>query len=81
MQALVVLRTFNAQSGSRRAMAKAKGVRRRQQAGVKGVRQKLDHYQVLVLCAAGKKYPEIAAELGISIARVARIVGKQPPKR
>jgi hypothetical protein len=32
-------------------MAKAKRVRRRQQAGVKGVPQKLDHYRILVLKA------------------------------
>ena len=62
-------------------MAKANRVRRRRQAGVKGVPQKLDQYQVLVLCAAGKTHPEIAAELGISIASVARILAKPIPKK
>jgi len=60
-------------------MEKTKHVRRTYRISVKGA--KLDQYRVLVLRAAGKKYREIAAELGISVPSVARILAKPSPKK
>jgi hypothetical protein len=59
-------------------MEKTKHVRRTDRISVK---RKLDQYRVLVLRAAGKKYREIAAELGISIPSVARILAKPSPEK
>jgi hypothetical protein len=42
-----------------------------------GAPRKIDHAKVRELHAAGKKYREIAAELGISMPSVARILRKR----
>ena len=48
---------------------------RAHKAGLKGgAPRKIDHERVRALRAAGKKYREIAAELGISIPSVSRIL-------
>jgi hypothetical protein len=48
-----------------------------------GAPRRIDHERVLALRAAGKKYREIAAGLGISMPSVARILakGQKRPKR
>ena len=56
-------------------MTPAARIARAYNAGVQGGRKiVIDHAKVLELRAAGKKYREIAAELTISMASVARIV-------
>ena len=73
----MILRDF---TGSRRIMAKAKRVGGAHQADVKGVLQKRDYYQVLVLSAAGKTQREIAEHMGLSRLSVRAILAK-PRKR
>jgi hypothetical protein len=67
---------------SSRNMTPWKRKLRAHKAGLEGgAPRKIDHERVRVLRAAGKKYREIAAELGISMPSVTRILAKPAPKK
>jgi hypothetical protein len=71
------MRARMSRMGKRRlvTMTKAKRVALAYQAGLKGgAPRQIDHEKVKALRAEGKKYREIAAELGISIPSVSRIL-------
>jgi hypothetical protein len=73
-------RTGGQVGGKRRleTMTKAKRTALAYQAGIKGGKPRtIDHEKVKALRAAGMKHREIAEELGVSMASVARILAKE----
>jgi hypothetical protein len=68
-------RMSRAGKGRLRTMTAAKRTALSYQAGVQGgAPRRIDHGKVRALRDAGKKWREIAAEMGISMASVARIL-------
>ena len=76
-------REWGRRGGKRRleTMKPAERTARAWNAGLKGgAPRKIDHDKVKALRAEGKKHREIAAEMGISMPSVARIL-REPKKR